>query len=137
MSSHSPSAVVLIVDQITATMLGPYGNTQYDTPNFNRLAARSLLYDFAFANSSDLISAYHHFWQPSFKTHPDEPSLPAILSHAGSPDITNRAPDFVIFLEGEDDQDLGRHYGVDQHTGRKAKFVNGREVGRIGHSDFD
>jgi hypothetical protein len=83
MSSHPPSAVVLIIDQITATMLGPYGNTQYDTPNFNRLAARSLLYDFAFANSSDLISAYHHFWQPSFKTHPDESSLPAILSHAG------------------------------------------------------
>lgn len=82
-SPHPPSAVVLVIDQITATMLGPYGNTQYDTPNFNRLAARSLLYDFAFANSSDLISAYDHFWQPSNKTLPDQTGLPSFVSQSG------------------------------------------------------
>ena len=44
-------------------MLGPYGNTTFDTPNFNRLAARSLLFDFAFADSIKLRSAYDSFWQ--------------------------------------------------------------------------
>ncbi len=56
------SAVVLVVDQLTASMLGPYGNTLFETTNFNRLAARSLLFDFAFANSPSLSGAYQSFF---------------------------------------------------------------------------
>ena len=59
----APTAIVLMIDQLSASMLGPYGNTMFDTPNFNRLAAGSLLLDFASANSVDLETAYDRFWQ--------------------------------------------------------------------------
>ncbi len=61
-STAPRNAVVLVVDQLTASMLGPYGNTLFETTNFNRLAARSLLFDFAFANSPSLSEAYQSFF---------------------------------------------------------------------------
>ena len=36
------NAVVLVVDGLGAAMLGAYGNTWFETPNLDRLAARSL-----------------------------------------------------------------------------------------------
>jgi hypothetical protein len=57
-----PSAVMLIIDQLPASLLGPYGNTIIETTGFNRLAAQSLLFDFAFANSLDLKTAYDRNW---------------------------------------------------------------------------
>ncbi len=80
-TSYPPSAIVLVIDQLTASMLGPYGNTHHDTPNFNRLAARALTFDFAFANSCQLVTAYEKFWQTAAM--PDHESLPAALSAAG------------------------------------------------------
>ncbi len=60
--SLAPSAVILVIDQLSAAMLGPYGNTMIETSNFNRLAAQSLLFDFAFVNSMDLVEGYDALW---------------------------------------------------------------------------
>jgi len=69
----APSAIVLVLDQLSASMLGPYGNTSVETANFNRLAAESVLFEFAFASSPKLTTAYDHWWGP-------KPLLPAIES---------------------------------------------------------
>jgi hypothetical protein len=53
-----PSAVMLIIDQLPAGLLGPYGNTMVETAGINRLASQSLVFDFAFADSLDLRTAY-------------------------------------------------------------------------------
>jgi hypothetical protein len=56
------SAIVLVIDQLSAGMLGPYGNTWIETASFNRLAAQSLLFDFAFADSMEIAGAYDRWW---------------------------------------------------------------------------
>jgi hypothetical protein len=43
--------------------LGPYGNTWIDTPSFNRLAAESLLFEFAMTDSTHLPTVYRSYWQ--------------------------------------------------------------------------
>ena len=59
------NAVVLVIDQLGANLLGAYGSTLFETPNFNRLAAESLLFDQAIAASPDLIGAYDQLWGAS------------------------------------------------------------------------
>lgn len=56
--TNAPYAAVLMIDQLSAPMIGPYGNTVVETPNLNRLAAQSGLHDFAFANAVRLDAAY-------------------------------------------------------------------------------
>jgi len=55
-------AVVLIIDRLGAGFVGPYGNTWLETPNFNRLAAESLLFETALTDSPDLPSYYQSVW---------------------------------------------------------------------------
>jgi len=58
----SPSSlIVLVVDRLGAGWLGPYGATWIDTPNFNRLAAASLLCENALADSPDLEQTYQGY----------------------------------------------------------------------------
>ncbi len=58
----SKSAIVLVIDRLGAGWLSPYGNTWLDGPNFNRLAARSLLCETVIADSPDLDKSYRSFW---------------------------------------------------------------------------
>lgn len=44
-SNQSKSAVVVSLDGLRPSMLGPYGNTWFDTVNFNRLAAESQFFE--------------------------------------------------------------------------------------------
>ncbi len=44
--------------------MGAYGNTWFETDNFNRLAARSLLFEQAISPSATLESAYQQLWGP-------------------------------------------------------------------------
>ena len=46
-------AIVLVVDRLAAPFLGPYGNTWLDTPQFNRLAASSMLMEHALIESTE------------------------------------------------------------------------------------
>jgi len=57
----SPSLIVLVIDRLGAGWLGPYGATWIDTPNFNRLAADSLLCENALADSPDLEQTYRGY----------------------------------------------------------------------------
>lgn len=59
------NAVVLVIDRLGANMLGAYGNTWFDTDNFNRLAARSIVFEQAISASPSLTEAYHTLWQTS------------------------------------------------------------------------
>jgi len=69
-----PNAVVLVVDGLSAAMLGAYGNTWFETANFNRLAARSIVFDYAFSSSTNLEHAYRKFWTPDRQVGLDEPN---------------------------------------------------------------
>ena len=68
------NAVVLVIDGLGAESLGPYGNTWIETDNFNRLAARSLIFDQSYAPGGNLEQAYHELWERG-PTDPGE-SLP-------------------------------------------------------------
>jgi len=57
------NAIVLVVDRLGAGYLGPYGNTWIDTSNFSRLAAESLLFEFAMADSPHLPLLYRSYWK--------------------------------------------------------------------------
>lgn len=46
-------SILLIIDALRPDMLGPYGNTWFDTPAFNRLASQSVLFEHCVADSPD------------------------------------------------------------------------------------
>lgn len=56
------NVLVVVVDRLSASLLGPYGNTWVQTPAFNRLASQSLLAEFLLATSQDLAAAYRSLW---------------------------------------------------------------------------
>lgn len=62
--SHSEirNAVVLVIDRLGANMLGAYGSTWFETRNFSRMAARSLVFDHAITQTTELTAAYHGLW---------------------------------------------------------------------------
>src|SRR5437868_1442745 len=81
------SAVVLVIDRLGAGWLGPYGNTWLDTPNFNRLAARSVLCETAIADTADLATSCRGLWTGRHAMEPDDAgmaSLPALAAAAGA-----------------------------------------------------
>ncbi len=55
-------AVVLTIDGLGASYLGPYGNTWIETPALNRLAAESILYEFALTDSPQPARAFRAYW---------------------------------------------------------------------------
>jgi hypothetical protein len=74
------------VDRLGAGWLGPYGNTWLDTPNFNRLAARSLLCETVIADTPDLAGSYRAYWTGRHAMEPDnggERALAELVSAAG------------------------------------------------------
>jgi arylsulfatase A-like enzyme len=85
-----PSALVLVVDRLGASCLGPYGNTWIDTPTFNTLACESLLAEWAQIASPDLAELYDGLWQgvpwPAYDPGCAAPvSLPAVLNRRAIP----------------------------------------------------
>ena len=54
----SKRAIVLVIDRLGASHLGPYGNTLFPTPGFNRLGSTSWLCERAIADAPDLAAAY-------------------------------------------------------------------------------
>src|SRR5437016_2134466 len=77
-------AVVLSIDRLGAAWLGPYGNTWIETPNFNRLAAESLLCETDVADSPDLAVACRAWWTGRHAMQPEksDPTLPAMAPTA-------------------------------------------------------
>jgi hypothetical protein len=81
------SAVVLVIDRLGAGWLGPYGNTWLDAPNFNRLAAESVLGETVIAESPDLAGYYCAAWSGRHAVEPanaQRTAIPALASHAAA-----------------------------------------------------
>jgi arylsulfatase A-like enzyme len=83
------SAIVVVIDRLGAGWIGPYGNTWLDTPHFNRLAARSMLFETAIADSPDLAMAYRAYWsgQHAMQPESERPSLAALATAAGAKSV--------------------------------------------------
>lgn len=62
MPESDRSVVVLALDGLSARMLGPYANTWFSTFHFDRLAAQSMLLEFAFTDCPDLLHSYQSLW---------------------------------------------------------------------------
>ena len=79
-----PNAVVLVMDRLGSGYLGPYGNTWIDTPAWNRLAARSVLFETGIIDTPDLSSIYRSYWHGrhalSARPDLDTPALPERLA---------------------------------------------------------
>ena len=57
-----PRSIVLAVDGLRASWLGPYGNTWFDTPGFNELASQSRLYQNCLVDDVGLERNYAAYW---------------------------------------------------------------------------
>ncbi|MCO6454411.1 MAG: sulfatase-like hydrolase/transferase [Pirellulaceae bacterium] len=72
------NAIVLVVDRLGTSCLGPYGNTWVETPGWNRLASQSLLCEQMLVDAPDLPSVYGAYWlgQHALSLPPGENRLP-------------------------------------------------------------
>ena len=82
------NAICLVIDRLHAGYLGCYGNSWVVTPEFNRLAAESFLFDQAIIDAPELASLYRSWWfgQHAYQSQANLPlpeSLPARLQAAG------------------------------------------------------
>jgi arylsulfatase A-like enzyme len=80
--------LVLVIDGLRASALGAYGNTTFSTPALDQFAAESFLFDFAFADATDLRSAYAALWQSLHPLRPasvsaSAPTLAKLLAAKG------------------------------------------------------
>lgn len=62
-STLRPSTLCLAIDRLHSGFLGCYGNSWVDTPEFDRLAAESFVFDQALADSPDLARRYGSYWR--------------------------------------------------------------------------
>jgi arylsulfatase A-like enzyme len=81
------NAICLVIDRLHAGFLGAYGNAWIETPAFDRLASRSIVFDRALVDSPSLERLYRSYWQgwhALCPTPPESwPTLAAMLRNAG------------------------------------------------------
>src|SRR3954466_13237730 len=73
--------MVLVIDRLGAGWLGPYGNTWLEAPNFNRLAARSLLFETVIAASPDVTETCREYWTGRHVWEPNSAVPSALPTH--------------------------------------------------------
>lgn len=56
------NAICLVIDRLHAGYLGPYGNRWVQTPELDRLAAESVVFDHATIDAPELASLYRSWW---------------------------------------------------------------------------
>ena len=88
-------AIVLSLDRLSPSFLGPYGNTWLETPAFNQLADESLLAQQMLADSPDLELLFQSFWKGTHAAMPpavcqQAPSLPDQLAYTMSKGALNQ-----------------------------------------------
>ena len=83
-AGRASSAVVVVIDRLGAGWLGPYGNTWLDTPNFNRLTARSLLCETVIAGTPDLAGSCRGYWTGRHAMAPEDDSRRGLAELASS-----------------------------------------------------
>ena len=85
------NAICLVIDRLHAGYLGCYGNSWIVTPEFNRLAAESFVFDQAFVDAAGLADLYRAWWtgrhrlESSDGTVSAAVALPAQLAAKGVP----------------------------------------------------
>ncbi len=57
------NAICLVVDRLHSGFLGAYGNTWIATPDFDRFAAESVVFDRAYIDTPDLAGLYRSYWR--------------------------------------------------------------------------
>lgn len=85
------SVVVILLDSLNRHLLGAYGSQEFDTPNIDRLAARSLRFTRHYAGSLPCIPARHDIlcgaldflWKPWGSIEIWEEAITAQLAQAG------------------------------------------------------
>ena len=73
------SAIVLVVDRLGASFLGPYGNTWIETPNFNRLASESTLFENMIVESPKIEETYQSYFLAKHLLFRQAESPPALV----------------------------------------------------------
>jgi hypothetical protein len=61
-SGKPHSAICIVIDRLSAGFLGAFGNAWIRTPQFDRLASQSLVFDQAIIDSPRLEQAYRGYW---------------------------------------------------------------------------
>lgn len=83
------NAIIVVVDRLHAGYLGCYGNSWIATPEFNRLAGESFVFDHAIVDTPRLSELYESYWlgsharQRRSKAPSAERALPRLLEQAG------------------------------------------------------
>jgi hypothetical protein len=60
-------AIVIAVDGLRASALGSYGNSDFETPAFDRLASQSLVVEFLWNRAPSLEGFYGDVWPPALR----------------------------------------------------------------------
>ncbi len=77
--------IVIVVDRLGAAWLGPYGNSWIPTPELNRFAARSVLWEFVQADSCHLDQVYRSYFTgfPALCSVPPVQTIAQLAQNAG------------------------------------------------------
>jgi arylsulfatase A-like enzyme len=84
---QATNAVVLVVDRLGAGWLGPYGNAWLETPNFNRLAAQSVVCETVIAESPDLAATYRAYWSGRHALEPSSTTSSSLSLHVSGDSV--------------------------------------------------
>ncbi|MDT0203163.1 sulfatase [Nocardioides sp. AE5] len=116
---------MLLLDSLNRHMLGGYGSQEFETPNLDRVAARSLRFDNHYAGSLPCMPARHDIlcgaldflWRPWGSVEAWEATLPSLLRDSG-----------VVSALVTDHPHLFETGGENYHTGFTAwDFARGSE----------
>jgi len=66
-SRAAPRAIVLTFDHLHPGFLGCYGNDWIETPNLDRLATESVVFDWHFCENLDVAAANHAWWTGQYQ----------------------------------------------------------------------
>ena len=130
MNSHAPrSAIVLNVDGLRPDMLGPYGNSWIETPQFNRLAAESLLWESCISACPDRLHGWISLVTGRHPLHRNSPNQTPIdsLTQLYLTDRTN---------EIESPTELGFDQIIQIEPGRNAAGTAAQSIERTGLGRF-
>ena len=121
MSAKPINFIVLCIDRLGSSYLGPYGGTLVDTPAFNRLAADGTLAEFCLSDTSELNSVYESYWGATHAASRLQVAAPEDTSWIGQ--LT--ADGYATWLF-TDDESLAHHRWA-QHFAHRECFPQSHE----------
>lgn len=87
-SGKPRSAICVVIDRLSAGFIGAFGNTWVRTPQIDRLASQSLVFDRALIDSPSLLQAYRGYWCGQHAASPSgDESRPSLMTSAAQQEI--------------------------------------------------